>query len=127
MSLRVERPSRGLGPTRRRFNRSKSAIPVKIAPIQDDATPSTISIDAISVDIAENGIGVLTTVPVKRSKFVLLTLCFGGDREVNVVSRVVQYQSSGDLYRVGFEFIFENDSDRARALESIAESLGQPV
>lgn len=103
--------------------RAKTAIPVKIAPIQDDGTTSNMSIDAISVDIAEIGIGVLTTVPVKRSEFASLTLWPCGEREIKVVSRVVQYQRSDDLYRVGFEFIFETDSDRAQALESFAEIL----
>jgi hypothetical protein len=123
MSIQVDQPNRRLSPTRRNLIRSERAVPVVIAPLQDDGTPSKFGIDAISVDISYIGVGVLTTVPMKRSEFALLTLCPGRDREFTVSTRMVHHEKSGDLYRVGFVFIFDDEFDRADALDAIAEFL----
>ncbi len=86
---------------------------VEILPLQEGNKPSKFGIDAISVDISYIGIGVLTTVPIKRAEFAYLTICPGGEREFQIQSRIVHYERSGQLYRVGFVFMFDDESDRS--------------
>lgn len=101
----LDRPLRH-GVERRVVQRMNLTMPLVVRPLDENMRPMGYQHQAITRDISQKGVGMVTTNPVGH-RFVLLTFEPLHSEPFQVVGKVVHCNECGYYYQSGCEFIVE--------------------